>query len=113
MGSVFENMAPMKTMKAGAKSMTKGGIAEALATKCELKKSVCAKVLDSLAEVATTNVKKAGVFATPGLCRLKIRTKPATKAGKREVFGKVVMVKAKPARKIVKAFPVAALKQSI
>merc|ERR1712028_76873 len=113
-------MAPMKTMKAmktamkaGAKAMTKGGIAEALATKCELKKSVCANVLDSLAEIATTNVKKAGVFAIPGLCRLKIRTKPATKAGKREVFGKVVMVKAKPARKIVKAFPVAALKASI
>merc|ERR1712032_158455 len=86
-----------KVMKAGAKSMTKGAIAEALATSCELKKSVCAKVLESLAEVATTNVKKAGVFAIPGLCRLKIRTKPATKAGKREVFGKVVMVKAKPA----------------
>merc|ERR1712048_681262 len=39
--------------------------------------------------------------------------KPATKAGKREVFGKVVMVKAKPARKVVKAFPVSALKQSV
>ena len=110
----MKTMKAMKTtMKAGAKAMTKGGIAEALATKCELKKSVCANVLDSLAEIATTNVKKAGVFAIPGLCRLKIRTKPATKAGKREVFGKVVMVKAKPARKIVKAFPVAALKASI
>merc|ERR1712217_1002609 len=68
-----------KVMKAGAKSMTKGAIAEALATSCELKKSVCAKVLETLAEVATTNVKKAGVFAIPGSCRLKIRTKPATK----------------------------------
>ena len=44
---------------------------------------------------------------------MKTRNKPATKAGKREVFGKIVMVKAKPARKIVKAFPVAALKASI
>ena len=35
------------------------------------------------------------------------------KAGKREIFGKVVMVKAKPAKKIVKAFPVAALKASV
>merc|ERR1712039_9836 len=49
----------------------------------------------------------------PGLCRLKTRTKPATKAGKREVFGKVVMVKAKPARKVVKAFPAKALKDSV
>merc|ERR1712107_775631 len=55
---------------------------------CELEKVVCAKVLDSLAEVATTNVKKAGVFTIPGLCRLKIRTKPATKAGKRRSLGK-------------------------
>ena len=112
----YTNMAPMKAMKAmkaGAKAMSKGAIAEALATGCELKKSVCAKVLDVLAEVATQGVKKSGVFSIPGLARLKIRNKPATKAGKREVFGKVVMVKAKPARKIVKAYPVAALKQSI
>jgi len=40
-------------------------------------------------------------------------TKPATKARKREIFGKTVVVKAKPARKVVKAFPVAALKKSI
>ena len=31
---------------------------------------------------------------------------------KREVFGKVVMVKAKPARTVVKAFPVSALKKA-
>merc|ERR1740138_1567427 len=110
-------MAPMKksmkAMKAGAKAMSKGGITDALAAACELKRAQVTKALDTLAEVATTNVKKAGVFTIPGLCRLKIRTKPATKAGKREIFGKIVKVKAKPARKIVKAFPVAALKASI
>merc|ERR1712203_19392 len=109
--SFFVEMAP--AMKAPVKAMSKGALADALATQCELKKTVCSKVLDTLAGVATKEVKKTGVFSVPGLCRLKIRTKPATKAGKREVFGKVVMVKAKPARKIVKAFPAAALKQSI
>merc|ERR1712217_804781 len=99
--------------KAGAKAMSKGGIADALAAACDLKKAQVTKALDALADVATANVKKSGVFTIPGLCRLKIRTKPATKAGKREIFGKIVKVKAKPARKIVKAFPVAALKQSI
>merc|ERR1712039_19137 len=79
-------------------AMTKGAIADALATTCELKKSVCAKLINSLAELAAAEVTKAGVFTLPGLCKLKTRTKPATKAGKREVFGKVVMVKAKPAR---------------
>merc|ERR1711972_902627 len=106
-------MAPMKTMKTAGKPMTKGAIAEALATSCELKKTVCSKLIDSLTEIATTEVGKTGLFSLPGLCRLKTRTKPATKAGKSEVFGKVVMVKAKPARKIVKAFPAAALKNSI
>merc|ERR1712187_462320 len=102
--------APMKTMKAGAKAMTKGGLAEALATETELKRTECMKIVNSLAGVATEQVKSAGKFVLPGVCMIKTRQKPATKAGKREVFGKVMMVKAKPARTVVKAFPVSALK---
>merc|ERR1711972_489571 len=107
-------MAPMKGMKGVAKkAMGKSAIAEQLATACELKKTQCSKVLDSLAAIATAEVKKSGVFALPGVLRLKTRTKPATKAGKREIFGKVVMVKAKPAKKIVKAFPAKSIKDSL
>ena len=40
----------------------------------------------------------------------KIRQKKATKAGKREIFRKVVMAKATPAKTIVKAFPAKFLK---
>merc|ERR1712190_597536 len=105
------SMAPMKAMN--AKAMTKGAIAEALSTSTETKKSVCGQILNSLAEIATEEVKSTGVFTIPGLCKIKTRVKPATKAGKREVFGKVVMVKAKPARRVVKAFPVSALKKSV
>ena len=101
-------MAP--AMKTG-KPMTKGALADALATGTEIKKSQCAKVLNTLAAVATTEVKKAGVFTIPGLCRIKTRVKPATKAGKREIFGKMQIVKAKPARTVVKAFPGIALKK--
>merc|ERR1711870_33803 len=97
-------------MKAATKAMTKGALADALATGTEVKKSQCTKLLDSLAKIATAEVKKAGLFTVPGLCRIKTRTKPATKVGKREIFGKMQIVKAKPAKKIVKAFPVAALK---
>merc|ERR1712061_194233 len=97
----------MAPMKATAKAMSKGALAEALATKSEVKKGVCAKLIGSLCEIATKEVVKSGIFTLPGLCRIKTRMKPATKAGK------VVMVKAKPARKIVKAFPVAALKSSV
>merc|ERR1711974_468882 len=74
----------------------------------ELKKSEFMKVLTSLGEVGAQQVKQAGKLVLPGLCMLKTRVKPATKAGKREVFGKVMMVKAKPAKTIVKAYPVAA-----
>merc|ERR1711979_177293 len=98
----------MKAMN--AKAMTKGAIADALSTSTEVKKSLCGQIMNSLAEIATEQVKSTGVFTIPGLCKIKTRVKPATKAGKREVFGKVVMVKAKPARKVVKAFPVSALK---
>merc|ERR1711998_791739 len=104
----------MKAMKAGARPMTKGGLAEALvASGVEIKKSEASKIIDSLAGIATQQVKSMGKFVLPGLCMIKTRQKPATKAGKREVFGKVMMVKAKPARTIVKAFPVAALKKSV
>mmetsp|Transcript_74928 Transcript_74928/g.242269 ORF Transcript_74928/g.242269 Transcript_74928/m.242269 type:complete len:83 (-) Transcript_74928:67-315(-) len=44
---------------------------------------------------------------------VKTRLKPATKAGKREIFGKVVMVKAKPAKTIVKAYLVSAFKKAV
>ena len=107
-------MAPMKSMKAmGAKAMTKGGIAEELATEFEMKKTACSKIIDSLAAIATKEVKTTGKFVIPGVCMIKTRLKPARKAGKRMAFGKEVMVKAQPAKTVVKAFPVSALKKSI
>ena len=109
-----ENMAPMKAMKAmKVASMTKGAIAEALATESGLKKSECSKILGVFADVAQAQVKKAGKFVVPGVCTVKTRVKPATKAGKRMMFGKETVVKAKPAKTVVKAFPVAALKKAI
>merc|ERR1712066_937555 len=106
-------MKAMKAMKAGAKALTKGALCEAIAASTELKKAECSKVLDSLAAIAAKEVKKTGKVVVPGVCMIKTRLKPATKAGKREMFGKVVAVKAKPAKTIVKAFPVAALKKSV
>merc|ERR1711879_560643 len=106
------NMAPMKAMKAmksGARAMGKAAFLKAIADEHGMKSSECSKVVDSLVEIATKEVKKTGVFIIPGLCRIKTLTKPATKAGKRLMFGKEVKVKAQPAKTVVKAFPVAAL----
>ena len=84
-----------------------------IATEHGLKTKEVNEVFDSLAAIATKEVKKSGVFTLPGLCRIKTRTKPATKACTRMAFGKEMKVKAKPARTIVKAYPVAALKRQI
>ena len=105
-------MAPMKAAMKSA-VMTKGALAKTIAEKCELKQAAAGKIIAALGEIGTAEVKKTGLFTIPGLCRIKTRMKPATKAGKREIFGKMTIVKAKPAKKIVKAFPVAALKASI
>merc|ERR1712127_491226 len=96
-----------------AKAMTKGAVAKALATEHGLKQKACADVINSVVAIVTQEVKKTGVFTIPGLCRLKTRSKPATKAGVRMMFGKETKVKAKPAKTIVKAYPVAALKKQI
>ena len=118
-------MAPAKAMKAtkakkvatkamkGQKAMSKGGLTGELANAAELKKAEITKVLNALAEIGAGEVKKTGKFTLPGLCMIKTRQKKATKAGKRIMFGKEVVVKAQPAKTVVKAFPVAALKSQI
>ena len=58
-------------------------------------------------------MKSAGKFVVPGLVMIKTKRKPATKACKKMNFGKEVAVSAKPAKTVVKAFPVSAIKKSI
>merc|ERR1711975_95698 len=111
--SIYTMLPPMKSMKAGGKAMTKGAMTKALATEHGLKQKACSEVINSIVAIATQEVKSTGVFTIPGLCRLKTRTKPATKAGVRIMFGKETKVKAKPAKTIVKAYPVHALKKQI
>merc|ERR1711988_2081781 len=57
--------------------------------------------------------KKNEKFTIPQLVVLKLKHKPARKAGMKVMFGKEVRVAAKPASKVVKAFPAKALKASI
>merc|ERR1712099_34421 len=106
---------PMKSMKQGAKAkaMSKGALLKTIATEHGFKSKTCSQMFNSFVNIAAKEVKKTGVFAIPGLCRIKTRTKPATKAGVRVIFGKEMKVKAKPAKTIVKVYPVAALKKQI
>merc|ERR1711966_328709 len=93
-----EAMAPM--MKSTV--MTKTALVAKIAESCEEKKSVASTALSTLASIATAETKKNGKFVVPGLVMIKTRKKPATKAGRREMFGKTVLVKAKPSKVVVK-----------
>ena len=91
--------------------MTKGALADALATEHGMKKSECGKVLDSLASIGAAEGNKTSKFTILGLCMIKTRKKPATKATTRETCGKIVKVSAKPAKIVVKAVCITALQK--
>jgi nucleoid DNA-binding protein len=72
-------------------------------------------VLEALTKVGHRELKKAGVFVTPGFAKFVVVKKPATKErqGINPFTKEPTVFKAKPARKVVKARPVKALKDSI
>merc|ERR1739845_317066 len=112
---ISSELCPVKAaMKAApVKSITKSALAQEIADKTELKRKDCLNVMQCLVEVAEREVKKTGKFTIPGVAMLKTRRKPATKACKKEIFGKMQMVKAKPAKTVVKAFPVASIRKTV
>merc|ERR1719213_1413768 len=109
-------MAPMKksTMKdsTAKKQMTKGQMTKMLSEQHGLKQKACSDFLNSFVEIACQEVKKTGVFTVPGLCKIKTRTKPATKAGMKNIFGKEVRVAANPAKKSREGLPCRGLEET-
>merc|ERR1719210_2037021 len=57
-------MAPMKAMKAGAKAMSQGALAQALSESTELKKAVCAKAVKLGGDWHTAGEERRQVRAT-------------------------------------------------
>jgi len=72
-------------------------------------------VVEALVTVGHKELKKSGVFVVPGFAKFVVIKKPATKERKGiNPFTKEPTVfKAKPARKVVKARPVKAIKDAI
>ncbi|CAE7255070.1 unnamed protein product [Symbiodinium microadriaticum] len=58
-----------------AKAMTKGQLADQLATKSELKKKEVLSVLQNLSEIGASEVTTTGKFVLPGLCMIKTRAR--------------------------------------
>ena len=74
-------------------------------------------VLGELGTVIERHVKKrgAGQFTLPGLLKIRTTRKPATKArkGRNPFTGEEIMIKAKPARTVVKISPLKNLKEMV
>ena len=106
--------APTKTIKAIKEPMTKSALYTELADRTELKKKDIVSVFENLSDIINGHVKRnaAGVCTIPGLMKIKVVRKPATKARKgiNPFTGEPTVFKAKPARNIVKVQPLKALK---
>ena len=106
-----------KKKAAPAKPMTKTEVLNALAEGTGLNKKEVAGVLTELGTLIGKNLGKKGpgVFNVPGLMKVKVIRKPATKARKGiNPFTKEETVfKAKPARNVVKVQPLKALKDMV
>jgi nucleoid DNA-binding protein len=101
-----------------AKALTKSAVIQELAGKTGLSKKQVAEVFDALSALikAQLGKKGPGTFTVPGLLKLRLIKKPATKAGKRaNPFrpGEMMDVKAKPARNVVRARPLKSLNEMV
>jgi DNA-binding protein HU-beta len=98
-----------------ATQLTKSQLIEKISTSHEMAKRDVKAVLETLADVGYKELKKAGVFVLPGFAKFVVIKKPATKArkGTNPFTGEPMTFKAKPARKIVRARPVKAVKAAV
>lgn len=100
------------------KSLTKSAVYQELASSANLSRKQVAEVFDALSHLIRRELGKKGpgVFTIPGLLKLKLRKRPAVKAGTRaNPFkpGEMMAVKARPASNVVKALPLKSLKDSV
>lgn len=106
-----------KKATAVTKPFTKTEIVTSLAENAEISKKQVSAVLDGLATIIERHLKKnaPGVFVLPGLLKLQVIHKPATKARKgiNPFTGEETMFKAKPARNVIKARPLKKLKDMV
>jgi nucleoid DNA-binding protein len=95
--------------------MTKSEFLVAVAEKSSLSKKQAASVMDSISAVISEQLKANGEVTIPGLIKLSVSTKEATpeREGINPFTKQPTIIKAKPARKVVKARPVKALKDSV
>jgi len=109
--------APVRKTTAIQKPMTKSGIIQEIAQNTDLSKKQVSSVLDELAVLIERHIKKraAGQFTLPGLMKIEVKKKPASKAreGINPRTGEKIAIQAKPARKAVKIRPLKNMREMI
>ena len=109
--------AASKAPPAIGKAYTKSQILSSIAEDNGLTRKDVAAVIDSLGTLIHRHVRKrgAGVFTMPGLMKVKVVRKPATKARKgiNPFTGEETMFKAKPARNVAKVLALKGLKEMV
>ena len=100
------------------KPPTKTEIMNNIAEATELTKKQVADVMDALSEEIRKSIAKRGgpgQFSIPGLCKIVVQRKPATKERKgiNPFTGEETVFKAKPARNVVKIRPLKNLKDMV
>lgn len=109
--------AAAKSTASAPKPMTKSEVYSHLAEKSDLTKREIGAVFDALNDLVKKNIGRRGpgVFSIPGLMKIKVVRKPATKARKgiNPFTGEETTFKAKPARNVVKVQPLKGLKDMV
>jgi nucleoid DNA-binding protein len=112
-----KNATPQKKTAVPQKPLSKTELLAALAERTELSKQEVASVIEELGNLIAQELGKKGpgVMNLPGLMKLKVVRKPATKARKGiNPFTKEETVfKAQPARNVVKILPLKGLKDRV
>jgi len=112
-----KKQAAAKKPSAVQKAMTKTAITEEIAGNTGLTKKQVSSVFDQLSVLIERHIKKgaAGQFSLPGLMKIEVRRKPATKARKgiNPFTGEETVFKAKPARNVVKIRPLKKVKDMV
>jgi nucleoid DNA-binding protein len=100
-----------------AKTMTKSALYQEIAASAKLTRKQVSEVFDALAKLITRELGKKGPgsFTLPGMAKLKLVRKPATKArqGINPFTKQPQMFKAKPARNVVRIRPLKALNEKV
>ncbi len=108
---------PAQKVTAVKEPMTKSTIMSELAGNSGLTRKQVSLVLDEMATLIERHIKKRGPgqFTLPGLMKIEVKRKPATKARKgiNPFTGEETIFKAKPARNVVKVRPLKKLKDMV